>query len=188
MKLSTTILAGMLLSILLVASASAQFVTFPRIGLSAAPDHYDPDITVRGDETFELYVLALAAENGEPLPHDFSSFHWAVLEACCGGAAVIVDSQFNDECEHEGDILVGMVTTAADCMGGDYVQICKFTLQMATDVSGLYYILAGPMSEATTCDGEEVVMTDMVVDIAFHADEQTPVENQSLTSVKALFQ
>jgi len=187
MKLSTTVLGGTLLSLMLVASASAQFLTFPRIGLSAAPDHYDPDITVRGEETFELYVLALAADDGVPLPHDFDSFHWAVLEACCGGAAVILESEFSPLCEHEGDVLTGVVTTAADCMGGDYVQICKFTMQMATDVEGLYYIIAGPMSVAQTCDGEEVVMTDMVVNIAFHGD-QTPVHTQSLTKVKSLFQ
>jgi hypothetical protein len=185
-RLPRTALLGALLCLLIALPAAAQ-VTFPRLGLSAAPDHYDPDIEVEGDETFQLHILVLGDTDGEPLEQDYGLFHWAVLEACCGGAAVIIDEEYNPACEHDGAPLSGVVTTAEECMGGDVVRLCTLTLQMTVDEPGIYYIIAGPLSLSQTCDQQGVVMTDMLVDIHYTPANSTPTEQSTWSEVKSLF-
>jgi len=170
----------------LAAPAAAQYVVFPRLGLSAAPDRYEPNIEVHGDDPFDLWVLVLPPEGEAMLGNEYGSFHWAVLEACCGGAARIVAQDYSPLYQHEGDILFGIVSSAQECGSGDVIELCRLTLQMTVDLSGQYFIIAGPLSLAYTCNLDGVVMTDMMVYVTYVADT-TPVEPSSWSEVKSLF-
>ncbi|MBD3222774.1 hypothetical protein GF314_16205 [bacterium] len=175
------------LALLVASAASAQFIQFPRIGVSAAPDRYEPSIDVHGDEIFEMYIVALPPD-GEPLlQHDYGTFHWWLLEACCGGAAELIDQEFNPELEHEGSVYAGVITSSEECMDGEAVLLCTLRLQMVVDEPGQYFVMGGPMALSQTCDGEDVVMTDLVTSVNY-INDATPVEQTSLTEVKALFE
>jgi hypothetical protein len=174
------------LALLLAAPAMAQ-IMFPRIGISAAPDRYVSTVEVYGDETFELYIVALPAEDQVVHQHDYGTFQWAVLEACCGGAAEIIAEDYNPEFEHQGSAYGGVVTTSEECMNGQAVLLCTLTLQMDTDDPGVYYVMAGPLALSQTCAGDDVVMTDMIAFVNYEAGA-TPVERTSLTAVKDLFE
>ncbi len=174
------------LIVLLAAPAAAQYVTFPRLGLSAAPDRYEPNIAVAGRDTFELHVLVLPRQEQTVHEHSFTSFHWAVLDACCGGAAVILDEDYNPACRNDGDIFGGFVTTFEECVTGEVVHLATLRMQMAIDIPGVYWIIAGPISQALTCDAQPVVMTDLTVYVDYTTDI-TPVTAASWSGVKALF-
>jgi len=171
---------------LLTTSAMAQFIAFPRIGVSASPTEQVSEIDVHGSETFELYVIALPPENEPVFQHDYGVFQWVLLEACCGGSAELVDETFNPACEHEGGIYSGVISSAEECMDGSVAWLCTLTLRMATDDPGRYYVIAAPAAQAVTCAGEDVVMTDMLVNVNYTTDT-TPAEATSLSAVKGLF-
>jgi len=181
----STLVAGCLV-VLLAVPASAQFLTFPRIGVSAAPDRYEPEIDVHGDEPFQIHVVAVPPEGQDSLTQEFGQFQWAVLEACCGGAAAIISEEYNPACEHVGTPYAGVVTTSEECMSGEVVWICTLTVQMVVDEPGSYYISAGPLALSQTCDGQDVVMTDLMVYVNYTSDV-TPVESTSFSEVKSLF-
>jgi hypothetical protein len=167
-------------------AASAQFVTFPRVGLSAAPDHYEPSLAVEGQDPFDVYVIAVPEESEPVFGHGFTSFEWAVLEACCGGAAEVVGETFNPVCQHEGGIYAGVTTTLDACTGGEAILLATLTLQMTVDQSGSYYIIGGPTGLAIDCDGGGVLMTDLILYVDYTA-VSTPVEGSTLSRVKDLF-
>ncbi len=173
------------LLVALAVPAMAQIV-FPRIGVSAAPDRYEPEIAVHGDETFDLHVVALPPEGQAEFDQEFGMFQWAVLEACCGGAAVIVAENYNPDCEHVGTPYSGVVTTSEECMSGSVVRLCTLTLQMVGQEPGRYFVAAGPLELSLTCAGDGVVMTDLMVSVDYTSDI-TPNEASSLSEVKALF-
>jgi len=185
-RIHRSALVAACLMVLLAVPASAQYLTFPRIGVSAAPDRYEPEIDVHGDEPFQVYVVALPAEGQAEFTHEFGQFQWAVLEACCGGAAAIIAEEYNPSCEHVGAPYAGVVTTSEECMSGEVVWICTLTVQMVVDEPGSYYIAAGPLALSQTCDGQDVVMTDLMVYVNYTSDV-TPVESTSLSDVKGLF-
>ena len=179
-------LFGALFCLLGALPAMAQIPTFPRIGVSASPDHYEPGLDVHGDEMFELYVLALPPEDEPMLQHDYGLFHWGVLESCCGGSAVIVSEEYNPSCEHDGSVYGGVVTTSDECMSGESFLICTITLRMLAENPGRYYVVAGPLSLAQTCGQEGVVMTDLIAYVDY-TPELAPTEPVSLSRVKGLF-
>ena len=178
-------LAGTAL-LLAAGPAQAQFEAYPRLGFSAAADRHEPSITVHGDEVFELHVIVLPPEGEASLEHDFATFHWAVMQVCCGGAATILDEDFNPACQSDGELLDGVVTTFEDCAGGEVVHIATLTMRMAVDASGQYVLIAAPLSQAIACDGQLVVMTDMMVTVDYTADSASG-EASSWSGVRALF-
>lgn len=175
------------LAAVVAAPASAQYLTFPRLGVSAAPDHYEPEIQVDGDQEFQLYVLVLAPQDETPLTTSFSSFNWAVLQSCCGYDTELVDESYEDGFTHTGTALGGVVCDADGCRGGDYVRLATLTFRMITNYPGDYFMMCGPVTYQQACDGSNVVFTDLNVVIHYTVDGQTPVENQSWGAVKALF-
>lgn len=184
--IATTTLLAVLLCILASTPATAQYVTFPRLGLSAAPDHYEPSIDVEGLDPFDVYVIVLPAEGEPTLEHDYLSFHWGILESCCGGAATIVGEDYAGNCTHEGSLYTGVTTVANDCLTGDSILLCTVSLQMTLDQTGEYFVIGGPFSLAYDCDEEGVLMTDMILYVNYTTDT-TPVGEVSLSDVKKLF-
>jgi hypothetical protein len=178
---------ALLLIVLLPAGAAdAQEFSFPRLGLSAAPDRYEPVVQVHGRETFEVHVIVLPPAGEKSLDQGYTSFHWALLEPCCGGAAEILSAEFNPAAESTGVLLGGVVTSFDDCAGGEVIHLGTLTARMLVDLPGEYWSIAGPLSQAQACDQEPVVMTDMVVYVNYTTDVM-PVESTGLSGVKALF-
>lgn len=170
---------------LLAAPAAAQFTEFPRVGVSAAPDRYVGEITVADDATFEVHVLFLGPDDDTPLAGGFRSVTWALLEACCGGAAELVDVELHGPWQHEGSCIGGMLSYSDQCLTETSYHLATLTLRMATDVPGDYFLLCGPINLAYDCAGVGVVMTDMPVLV--HYSTNVPVERSSLGSVKSSF-
>jgi hypothetical protein len=170
---------------LLAVPAAAQYTQFPRLGVSAAPDRYVPEIVVANDETFEVHVLVLGPDDDTPLTQGFQSFSWALLEACCGGAADLVGVDLAGPWQHEGSCLGGMLSHSDQCPSGGWYRLATLTLRMATDVPGDYFLLCGPINLAYDCAGDGVVMTDM--SLLIHYTNDTPVERTTLGAVKSTF-
>lgn len=186
-NLARGVLYACLIGVVLVGTASAQYVTFPRVGLSGAPDHYEPWLSVHGQVPFDVYMIVLPAEGNTLMEHEYQSFNWAVLQACCGGAASILSESYNPVCQHDGTAYGGVVTTVEECVSGEVLLLCTLTLQMDTDVPGNYFVIGGPLGLAYDCAGEGVLMTDMILQVEY-TNDITPVESSTWSDVKDLFQ
>lgn len=174
-------------AVLLTAAAeAARYDDYPRLGFSAAADRYTPVIEVRGDEVFALHVIVLPPEGATSLGHDFSTFHWAVMEVCCGGAATVLDEDYNPSCQNDGNLFSGVVTTFEPCAAGDVIHIATITMRMVVEHTGEYVLMAAPLSQAITCDADLVVLTDMMVTVDY-TGEGTAVAASSWSEVKSLF-
>ena len=72
-NITRSLIWSSILSCLLLAmgtTVQAQSLdSYSRLGLSAAPDAYVPELTIQPDETFVLYVIAVGPHYG-PLPFD----------------------------------------------------------------------------------------------------------------------
>jgi hypothetical protein len=169
----------------LAAPATAQFTDLPRLGVSAAPDRYVGEITVQDDATFEVHVLVLGPDDDTPLDLGFLSFTWALLEACCGGAAELVDVALADPWIHEGSCIGGMESYSEQCITAGSYRLATLTLRMATSVSGNYWLLCGPINLAYDCAGEGVLMTDLPLLVRYA--NNVPVERATMGSVKSSF-
>lgn len=174
------------LTVLLATAASAQYVQFPRIGVSAAPDRYEPTIDVNDNGPFQMYIIALPPEDQATFGHQYGQFHWALLEACCGGAAALIDQEYNPLYTHAGGIYDGVTTSSEECIEGEVALLCTLTLQMIEDDPGQYFVMGGPMALSETCGGEGVVFTDLVATVNYLSDA-TPNEATSFSEVKSLF-
>ncbi len=179
-------LMAALLCLVLSVPAAAQILTFPRVGLSGAPDHYQQFINVHGQVPFDVYVIVLPAEGNALMQHEYQSFNWAVLEACCGGAASIVTEDYNSACQHDGTAYGGVTTTVDECVSGSALLLCTLTLQMETDIPGTYWVIGGPLGLAYDCVGEGVLMTDMLINVIY-TNDAAPVESSTWSDVKGLF-
>lgn len=167
--------------------AGAQPPSFPRIGLSTAPDHHSTSIAVAMDEPFDLHMLLLPPENGEPL-FDVSLLRWAVFQVCCGGVASLEAVDYSGGMEHAGHPFDGVTSVAADCITDEIVHLATITFTLRADDPGLYLMVAGPTDWAQDCSGENVVLMDMAVEVdLYDPDEQTPVEQTSWAAMKALY-
>jgi len=175
-----TILLG-----LFATPAMAQFTLFPRLGVSAAPDHYVPEITVANDETFVVHVLVLGPDDDTPLTHGFQSFRWALIEACCGGAAVLVDVELAGPWQHDGSALGGMLSFSDQCPTQPWHRLATLTLRMTTSNPGDYFLLCGPIDLAYDCAGAGVVMTDLP--LLVHYTNNVPLARSTLGAVKSAF-
>ena len=91
-------------SLLGTGSASAQY-DFPRIGLSAAPDHYVDAMEAEIGEEFTMYACVFANTPGEPLQQPLQSVAWVIHQACCGAYLDLLDVVYNPEFEHVGQSL-----------------------------------------------------------------------------------
>ena len=167
-------------------AASAQFVTFPRVGLSAAPDRYEPTLAVEGQDPFDVYVIAVPAEGEAVFGHGFTSFEWAVLEACCGGAAEVVTETYNPACQHEGGIYAGVTTTLDACTGGEAILLATLTVSMDAPEPGEYLAAAGPFAPAFDCEGNNPLFMDMPMTITVNG-EPTPTLGSTWDSLKAIY-
>ena len=178
--------AGLIL-VALAASASAQPPQFPRVGLSTSPDYHSEFISVAMDEPFDLHMLVLPPENGEPL-FDVSMVRWAVFQVCCGGVASLEAVDYTPGLDHEGHPFDGVTSVASDCITDEIIHLATITFTLHADDPGVYLMVAGPTDWAQDCGGENEVLMDMVVLVdLYDPNDQTPVERTSWGSLKATY-
>lgn len=176
LALSLTVFAG-------VAAAQEYSV----LGLSGSPDGYVPEVEIEYGHDFQLYVIITGPGAVEPLPWDFSAVNWAVLQSCCGGsAAYMVEAELETtNMEHEGEPILGVRTTAMDCLQSDVIRVATLTFTWIYQPTGPFYMGAAAMSAVEICgqdteflSGSSVRITPLGV---------TPAEDQSWGQVKALY-
>jgi hypothetical protein len=153
----------------------------PRLGVSAAPDRYVSEISVPQGETFQVHVLVDAT----PLQQGFQSFNWAILQACCGGAATVLSVESADGWQNEGTCLGGMLSTWDDCAAQASYRLATLTMRMVTPESGDYFLMCGPIGLGYDCAGAGVLMTDLP--LVIHYAGSVPAERSTLGSVKCRF-
>ena len=145
-NITRSLIWSSILSCLLLAmgtTVQAQSLdSYSRLGLSAAPDAYVPELTIQPDETFVLYVIAVGPHYG-PLPFDVAEANWAVYAACCGLQAEIVDVQYADGMTHTGQPLGGVKSELPVCYEGDVIMLAAVTFRFFRGTPSTYLMAAG---------------------------------------------
>ena len=163
--------------------ATAQFDDFALLGLSAAPDRYEPTIVIDSDEHFVLYFLAKGPDEASALPFDLLSLSWAVLAPCCGASYEVIAIDYNSDLVHEGYPLSGVQSTAEVCLDQDYLVLAALTFEMRVPAPGIYRIPAGAIGPALDCNSDPHFFADLAVD-AIVDMSSTPNESLSWGTLK----
>ena len=172
-----------LFQVLNVAPVNAQF---PRLGVSASPDHYVDPIDVFLNEEFELYICVFGVDEETPLAQEFSSIAWVLHQSCCGAALLVNSVDFNPNFEHFGIPSLGVISSSEVCVDEPSIVLATIHANMIADEDGAYLVAAGPYQAAYDCAGESPVMMGMAITINL-TGISVPTENQSWNSVKALY-
>ncbi len=182
--LMLAVLAAALLVLLLsVSSAQAQF---PRLGLSAASDHYEPVIAAELNEEFELYVCVFGIDENTSLDQGFSSISWVLHQVCCGAALVVNSVDFNPNFQHEGLPSLGVVSSAETCIDEPSLLLATLHVNMIADEDGAYLVASGPYQQAIDCDGNNPIMMGMALTVNL-TGASVPVESDSWGSIKSIY-
>lgn len=185
--LGSTLVFAVALSLVCGASAASAQGEYCVLGLSASPDAYVGEVDLEYGRDFELYVILAGPGATAPIPWDFSSVGWAVLQTCCGGsAAFMVASELSgDTMVHEGDPILGVQTTATDCFRSDIIPIATLSFTWVYEPNGPFYLGAAAMTPVEICGepqqflaGSSVRITPLGV---------TPAEDKSWGEVKSLY-
>ena len=177
---------GLLAALLLVAAPAAAQYEFPRVGLSAAPDHYVDAMEAQIGEEFTIHACVFAHVPGEPLQLPLHSVAWVIHQACCGASLDLVDVQYNPDLVHEGaSPLSGMVSSVAGCVDQDGIWLATLTVRLNAPGPGDYLWAAGPYAAAVDCDGGNPFFMDMPVNITVPAS--TPADSPSWGALKASY-
>jgi len=182
-SLPRSLILGCLLLSLGTAARAQPLDSYARLGLSATPDAYVPELTIQPGETFVLYVIAVGPQYG-PLPFDVAEANWAVYAACCGLQAEIVDIQYADGMTHTGQPLGGVKSELPVCYEGDMITLAAITFRFFRDTPSTYLMVAGASGPLYDCAGEIHLLMDLAVDVTVPGSV-APDSKQSLGSVKA---
>ncbi len=140
-------------------SADAQDA--PRLGISAAKDHYLDAIIVPDREEFTIYVGAYGAEGGTPLVQPVSILRWVLHQACCGASLEVLDIAYNPELDHEGNPLAGVTSSSSACLEGESVWLATLRVRLLAPGAGDYVWTAGPFGWSEDCEGGQPVFHGM---------------------------
>jgi len=182
------LLAGLtILAVIILAAQGARAQTaYPRVGLSAAPDHYSEEITIIEGEPFTLYVCVFGPTDGAPIGNSLSSVSWVIHQVCCGSVVDIVDVAWSEQFIHEGHPILGVTSTPIECTDQDQLLIATLTTILHDPVPGGGLWAAGPYDASYDCQGELALFQGMPVSI-FVDGESTPADAATWGGVKALF-
>lgn len=178
-----------LFAVLALGSASVALAQgeFNVLGLSGAPDAYVEEVQVVYGENFDLYVIISGPGGLEPLTYDFSSVSWAVLQVCCGGSpAYMYDAQLaGDGLVHEGEPILGVTTTAPECVAADVIYVATLSFTWIYRPLGPFRLGAASMSAAEFCGRDPEFLSGCAVLVTPLGI--TPAESHSWGAVKALY-
>jgi hypothetical protein len=182
-----TALVVLLVAALVLAPGRAEAqLTFPRLGMSASPDFFDPEITVENGETFTLHVSAVGFEPGLPMDQDVSVLQWAVHQVCCGAVLNILEVQYNPALSHSGEPYFGVSSSSETCISQDSILLATLTVSMDAPEPGEYLAAAGPFAPAFDCEGNNPLFMDMPMTITVNG-EPTPTLGSTWDSLKAIY-
>ncbi len=184
---SLALVFACVLSLSLYAGFATAQGEYSVLGLSAAPDAYLGEAEVDFDSDFELYVILAGPGAVEPLPWDFSAVDWAVLQSCCGGSpAYMVESDLiSASLVHEGDPILGVRTSAPDCLPTDIIHIATLTFTWIYQPTGPFFMGAAAMSSVEICGEDPQFLSGCSVRITPLGI--TPAESRSWGGVKNLY-
>ena len=175
--------AALLIILLNVNSAKAQF---PRLGLSASPDHYEGFIDVALDEEFELYICVFGEDEDTPLDQGFSTISWVLHQVCCGAALVVSSVEYNPSFQHEGLPSLGVVSSSEGCVDEPSILLATLTATMFADEDGEYLVASGPYGQPVDCEGNNPVVMGMAMTIGL-TGVSIPTETDTWESVKSYY-
>lgn len=175
------------LTVLLLTAVGARAQTaFPRVGLSAAPDHYSEEITIVEGEPFVLYACVFGPADGEPIGESLRSISWVIHQVCCGSSVDIIDIEWSDQFIHEGHPILGVTSTPIECTDQDQLLIATLTTVLHDPVPGGGLWAAGPYDASYDCGEEVTFFQGMPVSI-FVEGEATPTDGATWGGLKALY-
>ncbi len=144
------LLAAWLWLLVSVSPAEAQF---PRIGFSAAADHFVDHLDVFQEEEFTLYVVVLGVDEQTPLEQSFLEISWVIYQTCCGANLFVRDAQYNPDFSHVGRPVVGVQSTSEVCVDEPIILLATLTLVLDAPEDGSYQASCGPFGSTRDCDG-----------------------------------
>lgn len=178
-------MALILAMVVLAGQAHAQFA-FPRIGFSAQADAYVDTLNISPGETFDLHVLALGQDEGQPLGYALLGISWIVYQVCCGASLEVANVVYNDAYTHTGDPLFGVESDLNGCTEEDFLYLATITATLNAPQNGEYVMAAGPFLNAVDCLGESPPFMDMPIRIRVGGNGVSNDET-SWGSLKAIY-
>ena len=175
--------AALLFLLLSVDSAQAQF---PRLGLSASPDHHEEFLDVVLDEEFELYVCVFGVDEETPLEEQFSTISWVLHQVCCGAALVVTEVEYNPAFQHQGIPSLGVISSSEGCVDEPSIVLATLTATMIADEDGEYLVASGPYGQPVDCDGNNPIVMGMAMTIGL-TGVSVPTETDTWDSVKSYY-
>lgn len=174
------------LALITAGAIPAQFEPTARLGLSAVPDRYEAEIAPDIGAPFTLYVILTGLAADEPLPFELASVGWTIHTACCGDSPVGVTSLvYADGVTATGDPYEQVETATDGCPGGAAVLLATATFEWLLEGETEFLLSAGALTGALDCTGDAHLLQTLTVTV--EGQEATPVEQDSWTAVKALF-
>lgn len=185
--LRVVLLAGIIVTAVLVLLAGSARAQFPRVGLSAAPDYYDGHLDVVADENFTLYVCVFGVDDETPLEQDFAVVSWVLHQVCCGAALNVLDYEFGPHFQTSGNPYFGVIGSAEICVDQPYITLATLTCQLDAPEDGDYLTACGPYQQAVDCSGENPVVMGMPMELTITGVGVSPTERDTWDNIKASF-
>ena len=182
----TRFLTAGLLGLMLSGGVASAQVEFPRIGISADPTHYVPEITVELGKPFTLYACIFAHNDGEDLNQPLTQVEWVLHQVCCGAVLEILNTEFKPAFTHTGTVQTIVRSTALDCVDEPGIVLATLTVSITAAGPGDYLAAAGPAGPTYDCGGETLNLMDMVVTVTA-TGETSPLEVMPFGTFKARY-
>ncbi len=181
-------LAAVAVSLLfLVLSATSARAQFPRIGLSAAPDHHVDNLDVVLGEEFTLYVCVFGIDNETDLEQDFATISWVLHQVCCGATFYVHDVQYSPDFQHSGEPPLGVISSSEVCVDEPFITLATITMSMDAPTDGEYLTACGPYQQAVDCEGGNPLVMGLPMVLNLTGAGSTPTEPSQWSSVKAYY-
>jgi len=179
----TVVAATLLFLLISVSSAKAQF---PRLGLSASPDHHEEFLDVVLDEEFELYICVIGVDEETPLDQGFSEISWVLHQVCCGAALVVTSVEYNPDFQHQGIPSLGVISSSEGCVDEPAILLATLHATMIADEDGEYLVASGPYGQPVDCEGNNPIVMGMAMTLAL-TGVSVPTEADTWESVKSYY-
>jgi len=177
---------GAVLFLLLFLAGSAQ-AQFPRIGISASPDHYDPFLDVEAGQPFTIYLGVFGVDDETELEQDFSSVSWVLHQTCCGAALFIQEVEYSPQFQHQGEPHFGVISSAEVCVDEPFITLATMSALLEAPEDGSYLVAAGPYQQAVDCEGSNPIVMGLPMTLNITGVGATPVEQSTWDALKATY-
>jgi hypothetical protein len=150
-----------------VAAAQAEP---PLVGLSGAVDRYVDRVEAPDGEVITIHACVFGGADREAVDQPLTVVRWVVFQACCGASLELVDVAFNPEFQHTGNPLAGVVSTLDGCRTGEALWLATLKVRLRAPRPGEYLWAAGSFGPAEDCEGLEIRLRDMPLQMSVPGD------------------